>query len=161
MRVLLRPPQFGGPKHACDHDNRPRHCKVSFSGPVARITDGDFSIAVCTSSRRLGSEWLLQTAGGFALCINLLNSDSAMLDVAVPLSLLAQRNYLTQACSTLSVMNIGGRQWYRRSPNNSRLAHLCGRGRRAANRSRCGGLIAAWQAQSIANLLRHPGETVD
>jgi transposase len=30
MWVLLRPPQFGGVKHANDHDHRSRHCKSVF-----------------------------------------------------------------------------------------------------------------------------------
>src|SRR5215469_18134789 len=31
MWVLLRPPRFGGAKHASGHDNRSRHRKVGFS----------------------------------------------------------------------------------------------------------------------------------
>jgi hypothetical protein len=31
MWVLLRPPRFGGAKHARSHDNRSRHRKVGFS----------------------------------------------------------------------------------------------------------------------------------
>src|SRR5262249_58759069 len=33
MWVLLRPPRFGGAKHASGHDNRSRHRKVGFSNP--------------------------------------------------------------------------------------------------------------------------------
>src|ERR1700730_10356690 len=33
MWVLLRPPPFGGAKHASDHDNRSRHRQVDFSDP--------------------------------------------------------------------------------------------------------------------------------
>src|SRR5438270_6167244 len=36
MWVLLRPPRFGGAKHAIDYDNRSRHRRVGISGPRRR-----------------------------------------------------------------------------------------------------------------------------
>jgi len=33
MWVLLRPPRFGGAKHASGYDNRSRHRQVGFSNP--------------------------------------------------------------------------------------------------------------------------------
>jgi hypothetical protein len=41
MWVLLRPPRFGGAKHASGHDNRSRHSQVGFSNPRKQTATAD------------------------------------------------------------------------------------------------------------------------
>ena len=44
MWVLLRPPRFGGAKHASSHDSRSRHRKVGFSNPIHENSGGALGI---------------------------------------------------------------------------------------------------------------------